>query len=115
MGNEIIKVLDALCDKFGIIIDWSSDNVFPYFKELCEKFIRWEIGTSITWIILAILAVVIVGIISKVGDSLFFIDELFYMVLTVAFIIIGFQIFDIVECCTFPEKAIFDYIMLQYN
>ena len=27
ISNEIIKVLDALCDKFGVAVDWSSNNI----------------------------------------------------------------------------------------
>lgn len=34
MSNEVIKVLDHICDKFGIAIDWSSSNVMPYLQDL---------------------------------------------------------------------------------
>ena len=32
MSNEIIKVLDALSDKLGIAVDWTSENVLPYLQ-----------------------------------------------------------------------------------
>lgn len=35
---------------------------------------------------------------------------IFWGVVYVAICIIGKQVFDIVECYTFPEKAIYDYI-----
>lgn len=47
MSEEIIKILDALADKFGIAIDWTSSNVLPYLQQLCTKYVRCEIATSI--------------------------------------------------------------------
>ena len=29
ISQQVIKVLDAVCDKFGIAIDWTSNNVIP--------------------------------------------------------------------------------------
>ena len=114
MGDEIIKVLDALCEKFGIVIDWTSANVFPYLEELCGKFIKWEIGTSIAWIAIGIIVIILTGIGIK-----FFRDEVAKCfcigIMICAFICVGKQVFDIVTCCTFPEKAIYDYIYWNTN
>lgn len=55
ISSEIIKVLDYLGEKFGIAIDWTSKNVLPYLQALVDKFIKWEISTSIVWIVLPLL------------------------------------------------------------
>ena len=34
MSEEIIKVLDALAEKFGVAVDWTSANVIPYLEQL---------------------------------------------------------------------------------
>ena len=47
VSSEIIEVLDYLGEKFGIAIDWTSNNVLPYLQALVDKFIKWEISTSI--------------------------------------------------------------------
>ena len=39
ISEQVIKVLDAVCDKFGIAIDWSSNNVIPYIEQLRNKII----------------------------------------------------------------------------
>lgn len=39
ISDEIIKVLDDLCERFGIVIDWASENVVPQLTVLCEKLI----------------------------------------------------------------------------
>ena len=43
VSSEIIEVLDYLGEKFGIAIDWTSNNVLPYLQTLADKFIKWEI------------------------------------------------------------------------
>ena len=74
MSSEIIKVLEYLGEKIGITIDWTSENMMPYVQQLCEKFIKWETGTSIVNCIvycIGILACIIVSIIivNKIRSS----------------------------------------------
>jgi hypothetical protein len=72
MSQEIINVLDYLCKKFGIVIDWTSENVMPYLQDLCARYIKFEIHTSIMWIILCAGIMVLAGIIwtiSGIVDS----------------------------------------------
>ena len=110
ISDEIIKVLEYMCDKVGVTIDWTSNNVLPYVQQLGEKFIRWEIGTSISWIVISIISVVVTFLIVKFTDMDGLESLIFATVIILATIIIGCQIFDIIECYTFPEKAIYDYI-----
>ena len=62
VSSEIIEVLDYLGEKFGIAIDWTSNNVLPYLQALVDKFIKWEISTSIVWIAIAafVIAMIII-------------------------------------------------------
>ena len=46
VSDQIIAVLDSLCVKFGIVIDWTQENVLPYVMEIAKKFITYEIATS---------------------------------------------------------------------
>lgn len=116
ISEEIIKVLEYLCEKLGFTIDWTSNNVLPYVEQLCEKFIRWEVCTSVAWIGIAIFAVIAAFIFAKVIGKDENIDwdgfekVIFWIVFVVAIIVIGKQIFHIVECYTFPEKMIYEYI-----
>lgn len=122
MSEEIIKVLDNLCEKFGIAIDWTSQNVVPYLKELVGRFINYEVVTSIFWIIVGVIAIIIpVIVIKKISKYAknYYSDWRFYQVVTIIFgsfivftflIMILFQIYDIIECYTIPEKVIFDYL-----
>ena len=110
VSDEVIKILEYLCDKIGVTIDWTNNNVLPYLEQLCGKFVKWEIGTSIAWIVLTIIAVIITLIFSKVVDWEGVESVIFWCVVVAAVIVIGCKTFDIIECYTFPEKAIYDYI-----
>ena len=52
-SSQFIEVLDALCEKFGIVIDWTSQNVVPYLTDLAARIITYEIWTSAAWIAIA--------------------------------------------------------------
>ena len=124
VSEEIINVLDALAERFGMVIDWTAQNVIPYIEQLLVKLINYEIVTSVIWLIFGIIflfigkwgikktqecykkykkdewsdwcvAAVFVGI----GTGVVFLFSI---------IIIMFQVFDIATCLTLPEKIIFD-------
>ena len=122
ISSEIIEVLDYLGEKFGIAIDWTSNNVLPYLQALDDKFIKWEISTSILWI--AIAAFIIVMTITLINLKGFReINEETYGMLWVPagllilgfFVVICVQIFDIIECNIFPEKVLYDFIKTMLN
>ena len=52
VSEQIIQVLDALGEKIGIAVDWTSQNVVPVAQQICERYIRYEIVMSILWIVL---------------------------------------------------------------
>lgn len=52
VSEQIIQVLDALGEKIGIAVDWTSQNVVPVAQQICERYIRYETVMSILWIVL---------------------------------------------------------------
>lgn len=52
VGEQIIQVLDALGEKIGIAVDWTSQNFVPVAQQICERYIRYEIVMSILWMVL---------------------------------------------------------------
>lgn len=113
MSSQIIEVLNHLCLKFGLVIDWTQENIFPYLQELAGKYISWEVATSYAWLIgagvLAVLAIILFVIEAIWGwDSL----AAFFGVVLIA-VAIGIciaQVEDILTCKYFPEKQIVEYI-----
>lgn len=114
-GKEVIDILEYLCEKFGIAVDWTSDNVMPYLQQLSEKYVKYEISTSFAWICLAAVAFFVIAILAIIDYR----KHVFYgfmcswgitICIIATFIVIGCQVFDIIECYTIPEKVIFEYI-----
>lgn len=131
MSEEIIKVLDALADKFGLAVDWTSANVIPYLEQLCGKYVNYEIATSIVWILLGIGLLVFAKFLTKKIKTFYEkSDELdpdndyawlcvLSSILMVIAIIAGIyiaiqQILDIVTCFTFPEKIVIEELESIY-
>ena len=122
VSSEIIEVLDYLGEKFGIAIDWTSNNVLPYLQTLVDKFIKWEISTSIVWIVIAAFVIVAMIVLMNLKGFREINEETYGMLwgfiivlIIVSFIVICIQIFDIVECNMFPEKALYDFIKVMLN
>ena len=123
MSEEIINVLDALADKFGLAIDWTSANIIPYLGQICDKYVNYEIATSVVWIVMTIIEILIGYMLYKKMSKAEYEEDgtsilsngTFLIIVAVASLIICNQIFDIVTCLTFPEKIIIDELQLIYS
>ena len=127
ISEQIIQVINTLCAKFGIAINWTSENVIPYIEVLCKKLITYEIVTSAMWILLTwVLFGASVIAIKKLHpwltkkyeedwDDCYMILD---MVLWGAAVLLGVimicvtcdQTIDIIKCLTFPEMYVFEYV-----
>lgn len=125
MSEEIIKVLDELGKRFGIVIDWSNQNIIPYLQELFKRFICYRNITACVWIILSI-AMTISGVVMirslnkwRTSDDyddcdddmlaiLGYIFSVFIIALGIG-LIIG-NVFVIIKNVCIPEMAVYEYI-----
>ena len=136
VSEQIIQVLNALCEKFGMDIDWTSANVIPYVTILCEKLVMWEIWTSVAWIafmaVLTIASIIATKLLyptfkngweenakSRYEDG-WIIGSIFAIVGLVALysavlVVTAVQVMDIIKCVTFPEMYVFEYIQGVLN
>lgn len=125
INEQIIKGFDDLAQKFGVVIDWGQQNIMPYIQELCQKYIGWEIKTSIVWMCIGVLfAIAGIPLLKSgikwhnehakdydyLGIGTFFFIGSAVILWCSAFAIIIAQVFDIVRCCTFPELQIINFI-----
>ena len=123
MGNEIIKVLDNLGEKFGIAIDWSSKNVFPYLQDLTKRIVNYEITKDFIWIgMFTIGLIILTVIIIKVRKNKYiYNDDKFVAILFCSIGIVMLlattiiNIFDIVKATNIPEATVIEYIQDTVN
>lgn len=114
VSSQIIEVLNDLCRKFGVAIDWTEENVLPYLQELAQKFIQWEIATSTMWIVIGVVAILF-GILMAVLDVKLELTGGLGVVVGISVVIagiavIGTQVYDIITCKFLPEKEIIEYV-----
>ena len=126
MSEEIIKVLDDLGDRFGIAIDWTSENVLPYLQNLMDRFITYNIAMNILYI--AVCAVIIIGAIIGIPkisryakkkieenpisdwDCVAVINVFWVAASILSAIFLLTSVSDIIRCVTIPEVVIFNYL-----
>jgi predicted ferric reductase len=127
VSKQIIEVLDAVCQKFGLAIDWSQQNILPYVQQLGEKVVNYELWTSVMWLVIGVIGMIITGL--AIRHSLkgykeaCYSEEGFYLFvgllatlgLLISCLIVGQQVMDIIACKTFPEKVVVDYVQAMMN
>ncbi|NYC91919.1 hypothetical protein [Clostridium beijerinckii] len=59
VSDQIIKVLDNLGQKFGLAVDWTQSNIMPYIQQLGQRIVNYELWTSVVWIILSLILLVV--------------------------------------------------------
>ena len=131
ISEQVIKVLDAVCDKFGIAIDWTSNNVIPYIEQLGNKIVTYDIYMSIMWLVVGCIPLTIAFLIKKflnkkkleakdkpndyyfTDGSLNGAEDSYFIIgiLLVVAIVIGIaNIQGIIQDIIFPEKTIIEFI-----
>ena len=53
--QDIVSVLDALCAKVGIAIDWSSENIAPQLEAFVARYGTYLAASSIFGLVLSVL------------------------------------------------------------
>lgn len=124
ISDQIIAILDDLCRRFGIVIDWSEQNIIPYLEDLSGRFIQYEIYTSIAWCVVWSVVFVLAGITwsisgpvylktkSEAAEAIYVISMIiFFFALIFGIIVCAMQAFHIIECYTIPEKVLIEFIV----
>lgn len=128
VSQQIIEVIDNLCDKFGVAVDWTSQNVLPYLVELMHRICYYKIAMAVGWALLfsiplIVLIVILYGHIKNVkldkdyiagGSSEHEEVLLSYVMIIFAIIIILIAIFVnaqvILQAVFVPELTVYNYI-----
>lgn len=132
MSAQIIEVLNDICEKFGIAVDWTSKNIQPYLKELMAKCINYKLATDIVWLVVGIVLLIIGGVLLRFAsnnnrkyheikdyyermhsnlDDVAGIQFIITIIaICISIILILYFTINLVTCVTFPEKVILDMV-----
>ena len=127
MSEQIIQVLDYLCEKFGVAIDWTSQNLKPQIETLGKHIINYNIANSIFLLVIGLILTVAGAIFvfklfptnyRKAESTLDDIDAFKSIAFAICgglMLIIGIVMsvcyaHDLIEALCFPEMSILRYI-----
>lgn len=65
MENKVVEVLDALCDKFGLAIDWTQQNLMPQMIDILGRIRTYYIVTDAVTIFINLAILILVGLTIK--------------------------------------------------
>lgn len=126
--NSTKAIIDAIAEKFGIVIDWAAQDAIPYLEELMRRIVSFEIGLYTFWMIFCPLMAVAFGIsaynLFKKAETInkYDWDGTFpgimgiittglagcFAIATCIMIPVG--VIRIIECINIPEKIFLEYI-----
>lgn len=52
MDNQYVQVLDAICNKLGIAVDWSSQNIVPQIQDVITRYGKYLLGVSTAQVVI---------------------------------------------------------------
>ena len=66
-SEQVISILDDLSKRFGVVVDWSSENIVPYAQDLCTRMTKYELVEHIfTLVFLIIMMSIGITLLGKV-------------------------------------------------
>lgn len=62
MSQQIIEILEYLFEKFGIAVDWTAENIWPYVQELGGKIVTYKIVSNSIGVLLSAILLICGGV-----------------------------------------------------
>ena len=60
-SEQFKEIFELICEKIGVVIDWSQENVVPYVMDFLKRYVAYNIVEEILLILFSI--VLIVGVV----------------------------------------------------
>ena len=123
VSDQIIAVINALCDKMGVAIDWTGINLVPQLQVLAEKYVAYRASLAImiicafSLVLICVIAFIIISLKKKwfKAKSCYDMSYVPQWVIGITGIlasisVILVNIHTLIVCNTFPEKLILEYV-----
>lgn len=119
ISEQVKQVFDVLAEKFDIVIDWGSQNAIPYLQDLMSRIVRYEIWTSILYMVICIFLFAGSAVLRRYSMKQYKLNDdedwavlaaLCVAVMIGCFVIFCIQGFDIIKAFTIPEATIIAFV-----
>ncbi len=58
-SEQFKEVVEVVCDKIGIAIDWTQENIIPYIMEVCKRYVTLNIIEEVLFVLFGVILVVV--------------------------------------------------------
>ena len=126
MADQIIRVIEALCEKFGIAVDWSAESLAPAISSLVGKYARYVILSGAVYLFIYALLIFVgrsfIQWMKEKGKEYGSIEDwvnLFaiyaIVMLTYTLVVLFCIIPDVIQAITVPELTFVNKVMTYLN
>ena len=74
-SEQFKEIFELICEKIGVVIDWSQENVVPYVMDFLKRYVAYNIVEEILLILFGF-ALIVGAIFSFMGAKLESLDRL---------------------------------------
>lgn len=122
-SKQFIEICNFLASQMGIMIDWTSENIIPYMQDFSDRFIKYEISTSVVWIVIMVIIPLILFVLAKMATKEYYESDYAEGVLMIiawmffsfscitSFVVVIIQIFHIIKAVNIPEQLIIEELL----
>lgn len=113
LADNIIAVVEAICDKFGIVFDWSAENILPKIQSLIARFAIYRVWMFASvfcfFLVIFIISMIVLSKTKKYSglNDIAIIVSIFSFIITISLGIIC--AIHIPRCLNFPELELYDW------
>jgi hypothetical protein len=105
-NNELVELLKELANQMGIAVDWTSENIRPYIVDIIGRLAKYEIFTSVIWILFFVIVIFIASMLLRMSYKEFKNEENYYWdeevfggtAVLLGIVILGFSVGIICQC-----------------
>lgn len=64
-SEQFKEVVEVICDKLGVAIDWTQENIIPYIMEVCKRYVTLNIVEEALFVLFGVIMVVVGAILAR--------------------------------------------------
>ena len=119
-NNQLVELLKELANQMGIAVDWTSNNIRPYIIDIMSRLAKYEIFTSVIWVLFFVIVILIASKLIRMSYKRFkdeedyiWDEELFIPIAAgLSFVILFCSLCIIVQCYDIGEAIYTPEILL---
>ena len=64
-SEQFKDIFDMLCEKIGVAIDWTQDNIVPYVMEIYKRYVTLNIIEEAIWTLMGLIGLIVSIVVAR--------------------------------------------------